>query len=133
MSTEIQDGFTAKANHVWQLPTQAAMYLSAEENNPMVGAIFAETLMATDLGIVAKNAFVFAHGKHPTRNFFVFFRKNIGDMSFEPKEAHPSQIERQDWMDKDEEDALAELDAKEADPASELEEALLELILGFKS
>jgi len=129
--TSSKDAFSAKQNYVWQLPTQAALY--SEDANPMAGAIFSETLLASASGIVAKNAFVFAHGKHPTRNFFVFYRKDLGDMIFQPQEANPTQIERQDWMDKDEEDAMAELDAKAADPSSELEEALLEMILGFKS
>lgn len=126
-----EDTFSAKPNYVWQLPTQAAIY--TQDANPMVGAIFAETLMASPTGIVAKNAFVVANAKHPTRNFFVFYRKDIGDTVFDPQEANPNQIERQEWMDKDEEDATSELDAKAADPAAELEEALLEMILGFKA
>lgn len=130
MNTQ-EDIFSAKPNHVWQLPTQAAMY--TQDSNPLVGAIFTETLVAAPTGIIAKNAFVFANGKHPTRNFFVFYKKEIGDAVFDPQEANPSQIERQDWMDKDEEDATAELDAKAADPSAELEELLLEMILGFKA
>jgi hypothetical protein len=131
MTADQKDTFSAKPNHVWQLPTQAAMY--SQDSNPIVGAIFAETLMASPAGIVAKNAFVVANGKHPTRNFFVFYRKDIGDTVFDPQEANPNQIERQEWMDKDEEDATAELDAKASDPAAEWEETLLEMILGFKA
>jgi hypothetical protein len=126
-----EDTFSAKANHVWQLPTRAAMF--AKDANPMVGAVYAETLVATPGGIVAKNAFAFASGKHPTRNFFVFYRREVGDTVFDPQEATPTQVERADWMDKDETDAMAELDAKSTDPTAELEEAILELILGFRS
>lgn len=123
------DIFSAVPNFVWQLATQASLF--AENNDPIVSSIFSETLLAAPVGIIAKNAFVFAHGKHPTRNFFVFYRKEVGDMTFDPQEANPKQIERQEWMDKTEEDAISELDAKAADPSSELEETLLELILGF--
>jgi hypothetical protein len=124
------DIFSAKTNYVWQLSTQAALF--ADSNDPMISSVFSETLIAAPTGIIAKNAFVFAHGKHPTRNFFVFFRKEVGDMTFDPQDSHPRQIERQEWMDKEEDDAMAELDAKAADPSSELEETLLEMILGFK-
>lgn len=127
----INDTFSAKPNHVWQIPTHAAIY--AQDANPMVGAVFAETMVASRQGIIAKNAFVFANSKHPTRNFFVFYRQDIGDQLFEPQDISPTQCERQDWMDKDEEDAIAELDAKAADPMGDLEEALLDMILGFKS
>lgn len=125
------DIFSAKPNFVWQLSTQAALF--AQTNDPLVSSVFAETLIAAPSGIIAKNAFVFAHGKHPTRNFFVFFRKEVGDMTFDPQDSNPKQVERQEWMDKEEEDAIAELDAKAADPASELEETILEMILGFKN
>jgi len=126
------DTFTANNNHVWQIPTQAALY--TKDANPMVGAVFSETMVASPQGIIAKNAFVFANTKHPTRNFFVFYRKDIGDALFDqPQNISPSQCERQDWMDKDEEDALAELDALAADPSGDLQEALLNMILGFKS
>lgn len=131
MSTSQEDTFSAKPNYVWQLPTQAAAY--SQDSNPVVGAIFSETLVASPAGIIAKNAFVIANGKHPTRNFFAFYRKDIGDAVFNPQEANPNQIERQDWMDKDEEDATAELDAKASDPAAELEETLLEMIMNFKA
>jgi hypothetical protein len=134
----LSDIFSAKANYVWQLSTgmggQPASGRPAwGDGDPMVTSVFSETLMASPSGIVAKNAFVFAHGKHPTRNFFVFYRKDIGDMIFDPQEANPKQIGRQEWMDKEEEDAMAELDAKAADPSAELEESLLEMILGFRS
>ena len=131
MSATQTDIFISRPNYVWQLPTQAAM--QSQDSTPIVGAIFSETLMASPSGIVAKNAFVIANEKHPTRNFFVFYRKEIGDAVFDPQDTNPNQIERQDWMDKDEEDATAELDAKATDPAAEWEETLLEMILGFKS
>jgi hypothetical protein len=126
-----EDTFSADANQVWQLPTRALKIVNSEDDN--VGNVFSETLVASPEGIVAKNAFILAHGKHPTRNFFVFYRKDVGDMIFEPQEATPTQTERQEWMDKDEEDAMAELEAKAADPSAELEELLLEMILGFKA
>jgi ADP-glucose pyrophosphorylase len=93
--------------------------------------VFAETLIASSEGIVAKNAFVYGSIKHPTRNFFVLHKKDIGDVTFPTTEADPSQIERQEWMGKDEDDAITELDNKANDPASEVEEQLLEMILGF--
>lgn len=126
-----EDTFSAEANLVWQLPTKALKLVPNDDDN--VGTVFSETLIASPEGIIAKNAFILAHGKHPTRNFFVFYRKDIGDMVFDPQEADPKQTERQDWMDKDEEDAVTELEAKAADPSAELEELLLEMILGFKA
>jgi hypothetical protein len=126
----LSDNYTAKTNHVWQIPTQAA--LIAEGTDPLLGAVYAETLRASPEGIIAKNAFVFGQKKHPTRNFFVFYKREVGDVTFPAENAHPSQVIRSDWMDKDEEDAFAELDEKANDPSGELEETLLESIIGVR-
>ena len=75
-----EDIFSAEINQVWQLPTKALKLVSNEDDN--VGTVFSETLIASPEGIIAKNSFILAHGKHPTRNFFVFYRKDVGDMVF---------------------------------------------------
>lgn len=123
--------FSAKPNHVWQLPNPSYTLTLEETSNPME-CIYAETLVASREGIIAKKPFVFSHIKHPTKNCFVFYRKEISPKTFSPESTEPKQIERQDWMDKDEEDAYAELEAKSSDTSSEVDETLLEMILGYK-
>jgi hypothetical protein len=119
--------FPAPPNYVWQIPTNN----SEDDSNPLIAAIFADKLIASEEGIIAKDAFVFAPGKHPLRNIFVFYRKEIGDVVFPPDDIELDQVERQEWMEKTEEDALAEIESRAEDPASDIQERLVESILGF--
>lgn len=123
-----KQSFPADPNQVWQIPNSP----QPEEETTLVGSTFSDRLMATEDGIVAKEAFVFAMGKHPLRNIFVFYRREIGDVTYYPDHINPHQVERQDWMEKTEEDALAEIESRADDPATESQETLLESILGFK-
>jgi len=129
MSTDTT--FSAKPNYIWQLPNPLYSKFVLDESNPF-SYIFTEVLTAAKDGIVAKRPFVFSHLKHPQKNFFVFYRKEINSLTFDPESTKINQVERIEWMDKDEEDAYAELEAKGADIASEIDETLLEMILGYK-
>lgn len=124
------EAFSTPPNLVWQIPLDPTK--PDPIGNLLINCLFSETLIASSEGIIAKNAFVLAVEKHPTRNFFTFYKRYIGDIVLNPSETEIRKIERQDWMDKQEEDAEAELEAKASDPSSELEETLLETILGFR-
>jgi hypothetical protein len=129
----MNDNFSAKPNHVWQLPNPLlpAYPINGEPTNPLE-FIYTETLQAGKEGIIAKNPFVFTHLKHPTKNCFVFYRRDIPNQSFPPDKLDPKQVERQEWMEKDEEDAHSEMEEKISDATAELDETLLELILGYQ-
>src|ERR1035437_9332562 len=98
--TEIKN-MRAHENCVFQIPTTPTM---TGEIDPLTEALYSENLEAGGDGIIAKDAFVFAIGKHPSRNLFVFYRKDIGDVTFDPEDIDPLQVEKQDWMEKSEED-----------------------------
>ena len=128
----MSESFSAKPNHVWQLPNPLlpAFPPSGEPVNPLE-CIYTETLQATKEGIMAKNPFIFTHLRHPTKNCFVFYKKEIPHQTFNPETLEPKQVERQDWMDKNEEDAHNEMEEKISDATSEIDETLLDLILGY--
>lgn len=125
--------FRAQSGHVYQIPTLPMMN---EGINPITGSVYTDTLLATQNGVTAKNAFVFNTGKHPTRNIFSFYRKEIGDVIFDLDEwdhESVSVIEKQEWMERSEEDAIAEIDSRASDPTTEVEELILETLLGIPS
>lgn len=134
LETDVANGvWKADEGFVYQIPT---LPISMEAINPITGSVYSETLLATQNGVTAKNAFVFNTGKHPNRNIFSFYRKEIGDVIFDLDDWDPdsvSVIERQDWMEKNEEDAIAEIDARSTDPTVEVEELILETLLGIPS
>jgi hypothetical protein len=125
--------FKAQEGQVYQIPTLPMMHSAI---NPITGAIYTDTLLATENGVSAKNAFVFNTGKHPTRNIFAFYRREIGDVIFDIDDWDQESvavIQKQDWMDRSEQDAIAEIDARAEDPTTQVEEIILESILGIPS
>lgn len=125
--------FRSEEGYVYQIPTLPMMN---EGINPITGSVYSDTLLATQNGVTAKNAYIFGTGKHPTRNIFSFYRKEIGDIVFDLDDwdhESVSVIERQEWMERNEEDAIAEIDARSSDPTAEVEELILETILGIPS
>lgn len=132
MNSSNQDGiFRAKEGFVYQIP---GLPLMNEGISPLAGSIYTEELLATQEGVVAKNGFVFANGKHPKRNIFAFYRKDIGDIIFDIDNWDNSSvtlIERQEWMDKTEEDAQADIESRASDQSTEIEELIIETILGI--
>jgi len=133
-STNNPKVFQPEPYHIYQMNPKEALL---QNSNPTTGSMFCEVLEASDEGIIAKNAFVFASGKHPTRNIFAFYRKELGDVTMileELGEPPAIQVRKQDWMDKTEEDAFAEIEEKSQDPTTELEEMMLEtLLIGIPS
>jgi hypothetical protein len=128
----MNDSFSAKPNYVWQLPNPSLPDVRTMEPTNPLDCIYTETLVATKEGILAKNPFIFTHIRHPAKNCFVFFRSDISNKIFRPETLEPKQVERQEWMDKDIEDAQLEMESKMADTTSEIDETLLEMILGYK-
>lgn len=125
--------FQCQAGFLYQIPTLPMMH---EGINPIAGSVYCDTLLATQNGVTAKNAFVFNTGKHPSRNIFSFFRRDIGDVIFDLDEwdqESVSVISIQDWMERSEEDAMAEIEARANDPTTEVEELILETLLGIGS
>ena len=91
-------------------------------------------MLATENGVSAKNSFVFNTGKHPSRNIFAFYKREIGDVIFDIDDWDQESvaiIQKQEWMDRSEQDAMAEIDARAEDPATQVEEIILESILGI--